>query len=167
MAEQRITTRDARVADIDLLAALHAAGWRKGFAGIVPPELTPTPDKLAERMRERFADPSGARVVAEIAGNVRGFCFFGPSRDAEAARSVAEIYVLFVDPSAWRRGIGRALVEHAMRELEEYCEVTLWSAAENARANAFYESLGFALDGAEQARESFGNVSEVRYRRRV
>jgi ribosomal protein S18 acetylase RimI-like enzyme len=147
------------------LAAIHAAGWREGFAGIVPPELTPETGELAERMRERFAEPSRGRAVAEIDGSVLGFCFFGPSRDTGAERSVAEIYVLFVDPSTWRRGIGRALVSHALEKLDEYRDLTLWSAAENARANAFYERLGFALDGAEQFRPEFGDVREVRYRR--
>jgi ribosomal protein S18 acetylase RimI-like enzyme len=141
------------------MAAVHAAGWRKGFAGIVPAELTPTPPELAERMRTR----SGERIVAEVDGEIRGFCAFGPSRDEGAAPSVGEIYVLFVDPAAWRRGLGRALVERALADLGEFEEVTLWSAAENPRANAFYERLGFALDGAEQIRPEFGNVREVRY----
>ena len=61
--------------------------------------------------------------------------------------------------------MGRSLVERALAELSEFSEVTLWSAADNSPANAFYEALGFVRDGAEQARPDFGNVREVRYRR--
>ena len=159
-----IEIREATTDDIEALAALHSAGWREGFAGIVPLELTPSPEQLAERMRERFADPARRRLVAEVDGDPWGFCILGPSRDEGTDPSVGEIYVLFVAPSAWRRGTGRALVEHALRELRDFREVTLWSAAENARANAFYERMGFALDGAEQFRPEFGNVREIRYR---
>ena len=162
-----IIIRTATAEDIEAIAALHSAGWREGFAGIVPPELTPSPERLAQRMRERFADPARGRLVAEEGADLRGFCLFGASRDEGAEPSVGEIYVLFVDPSAWRRGVGRALVGHALTELKAggFREVTLWSAAENARANPFYEELGFARDGAEQRREAFGEVREVRYRR--
>jgi ribosomal protein S18 acetylase RimI-like enzyme len=155
-----VDVRDATSGDIDAIAALHAAGWREGFAGIVPPELTPTPEHLARRMRER----QGERLVAEVEGRLRGFCFFGPSRDAGAGPEVGEIYVLFVDPAAWRSGAGRALVRVALGRLAGFDEVTLWSAAENGRANAFYEALGFTVDGAEQLRPEFGNVREIRYR---
>ena len=158
-----IRIRPATAEDIEAMAAVHAAGWEQGFAGIVPPELTPSLETLAERMRER----PGERLVAEIDGEVRGFCTFGPSRDADGEARVADIYVLFVDPRAWRGGVGKALVHQALAELEKagYDQVTLWSAAENARANDFYERLGFSLDGAEQTRESFGKVREIRYRR--
>jgi GNAT superfamily N-acetyltransferase len=161
-----IRVRSATVGDIEAMAVVHAAGWRKGFAGIVPPELTPTPEQLIERQRERFADSSIGRAVAEIDGELRGFCAFGPSRDEGSEPAIGEVYVLFVDPSAWRGGIGRALVEHALGELGKgFGEVTLWSAAQNGRANAFYEVLGFVRDGAERFREEFGGVREVRYRR--
>jgi ribosomal protein S18 acetylase RimI-like enzyme len=149
------------------MALVHAAGWRQGFAGIVPPELTPSPEQLVERQRERFADSSVGRSVAETEGELRGFCVFGPSRDECGEPGIGEIYVLFVDPSAWRRGVGKALVDHVLAELGKrgFHSVTLWSAAENARANAFYEKLGFVHDGARQAREEFGDVEEIRYRR--
>ena len=103
--------------------------------------------------------------MAEVDGRLRGFCFFGPSRDQGAERGVAEIYILFVAPESWRGGIGRSLVESALAELSDYSEVTLWSAADNTPANAFYEALGFVRDGAQQGRADFGDVTEVRYRR--
>ena len=164
---RQITVRSATVDDIEAMAAVHAAGWRKGFAGIVPPELTPTSDLLAKLLRERFADPGPTRIVAELGGEVSGFCNYGPTRDAGSDPGVGEIYVLFVDPAAWRQGVGRTLVRRALADLERHgCrEATLWSAAGNARANRFYEALGFAPDGAEQTREQFGNVREVRFRR--
>src|SRR3954449_811269 len=165
MHDTSISVRAARAEDIEAMAAVQAAGWRQGFAGIVPHELAPSAEQLASHMRERFADPSRGRAVAEQDGVLRGFCLFGPSRDEGSEPGIGEIYVLFVAPSAWRRGVGKALVDHALAELGkgEFRSVTLWSAAENARANSFYEKLGFVHDGARQEREQFGRVEEIRY----
>jgi GNAT superfamily N-acetyltransferase len=98
---------------------------------------------------------------------VEGFIVFGASRDAGASRRVGEIWVLNVHPRSWRRGVGRALVEHALAALgtAAFGEVTLWTPARSPRARSFYEACGFRHDGAEQRRESFGNALEVRYRR--
>lgn len=157
--------RKATAEDIDAVAAVHAAGWRAAFGEILPPGFTPSVEELGARHRRRFAERPGGRLVAEVEGRLRGFCFFGPSRDEGAEPGVAEIYVLFVAPESWRSGIGRSLVEGALAELSDFGEVTLWSAADNARANAFYEALGFSRDGARQTRPDFGNVTEERYRR--
>jgi len=85
----------------------------------VPPELTRSPEVLAERMRERFADPARGRLVAEIDGELRGFCVFGASRDDEAGR-VRERSTCFSSPhrlggAGWVEG----LVEQSLAELEE------------------------------------------------
>jgi ribosomal protein S18 acetylase RimI-like enzyme len=155
--------RKATHDDVPAMAALQAAGWADAFGGLVPPERTPSAEELTQRLYRRF--PTGTRLVAESEGRMRGFCAFGASRDDDAGPGIGEIYVLFVAPSDWRRGIGGALAERALEQLDEFEQVTLWSAAENARANRFYERLGFVPDGAEQVREEFGNVREIRYRR--
>src|SRR3954470_20409795 len=122
MHDTSISVRAARAEDIEAMAAVQAAGWRQGFAGIVPHELAPSAEQLASHMRERFADPSCGRAVAEQDGVLRGFCLFGPSRDEGSEPGIGELAEL---------GKG------------EFRSVTLWSAAENARANSFYEKLGF------------------------
>ena len=43
-----------------------------------------------------------------------------------------------------------------------YATATLWSLRDNHGANAFYESLGFKVEGATQTRPSFGAL-EIRY----
>ena len=67
------------------------------------------------------------------------------------APSTAEISALYIDPSRWRSGVGRALLAEALARLRaaEWSEVTLWVLAGNAPARAFYERFGFAADGAE------------------
>jgi ribosomal protein S18 acetylase RimI-like enzyme len=72
-----------------------------------------------------------------------------------------------VGPGRWRKGIGRALMAAALDDLRErgYADATVWSFADNARANAFYEASGFVRDGAEVREEVWADLLQVRYRR--
>ena len=65
---------------------------------------------------------------------------------------------MFVAPSAWRRGVGGALMAAALETLRGrgFAEASLWSFADNDRANAFYESDGFTRDGAEKTAGGLG-----------
>ena len=52
------------------------------------------------------------------------------------------IEMLFIDPLAWKKGYGRALIQHAIDELDAiYVDVN----EGNHGARAFYEALGFAM----------------------
>lgn len=57
----------------------------------------------------------------------------------------ATLFNIAVDPAWQRRGLGRQLLEHLIRELEARDVLTLWLEvrASNKGAIALYESLGF------------------------
>ena len=44
-------------------------------------------------------------------------------------------------------------------------EATVWSFADNERANAFYEGEGFTHDRAERTEATWAHIRELRYRR--
>jgi RimJ/RimL family protein N-acetyltransferase len=163
-----VELRPATAEDAAHLADLQIAAWRAGFSKLLPAdfELPPREAFLAgadSAMRE----PGVVKTVAEVEGRLAGFCTHGPSRDADAGPEVGEVRALFVGPEHWRRGVGTALVEHALERLREdgYAEVTVWSFRDNAAANALYERHGFRPDGATQARQPFAGTPEARYRR--
>jgi GNAT superfamily N-acetyltransferase len=106
-------------------------------------------------------------LVVEDDGELLGFTGCGKSRDPDAGSEAGEIRTFFVAAGRWRRGVGRALMAAALDDLAErgYAEATLWSFADNGRANAFYESHGFTRDGAERREEQWANIPEIRYRR--
>jgi ribosomal protein S18 acetylase RimI-like enzyme len=66
-------------------------------------------------------------------------------------RSAAELLIarLFVAPTAFRRGIGTALVRHALEQANGR-PVRVGTAAANAPALALYEGLGFRQDREHQ-----------------
>jgi GNAT superfamily N-acetyltransferase len=82
-----------------------------------------------------------ASFVAEIDGRVVGFATV-LSKDAQGA----ELEDLFVEPDEWRKGIGRRLLEEAVRRAVGAGARRLRVAA-NARAQHFYEACGFQVIG--------------------
>jgi GNAT superfamily N-acetyltransferase len=86
----------------------------------------------------------GQVQVAEEDGQIVGF-------SAVIASEVgAELDGLFVEPNYWRRGIGRALVDHAIHQSRRN-GLTLAVTAGLA-ARAFYEKCGFVVEGDAQTR---------------
>jgi GNAT superfamily N-acetyltransferase len=114
-------------------------------------------------------DPDVAVLFADEDGELLGYIACGSSRDPDAPAQAGEVRTLFVAPGRWRSGVGRALLAAGVDELRArgHSEATLWSFADNKRANAFYEANGFARDGAERTEEAWGHIPEVRYRRRL
>ena len=99
-----------------------------------------------------------------------GFASIGPCRDHDAADNWGEVHAIYLDPSAWNAGIGRALFSSAVSRLEAlgYRHLTLWVLEGNARARAFYERAGWSASPAKKVEERPGfELREVRYERVV
>jgi GNAT superfamily N-acetyltransferase len=121
----------------------------------------------AERWYALLEDPAVSMLLVEEGGEVLGFSACGESRDPDADRTVGEVRSFFVAAGRWRRGVGRALMRAVLDALRGrgYSVATVWSFAANDRANAFYESQGFARDGTEKTEAIWAYLTEVRYRR--
>ena len=76
---------------------------------------------------------------------------------------------MFVDPAAWRQGVGAALMQAALAGLHErgFEEATVWTFEQTMRSRSFYEALGFRTDGGRQRRFGGEKAVEIRYRRAV
>ena len=170
------TVRPATADDAAAIATVRTRGWQSGYAGIMPaavldalrPEVSPS---LAHRLTN--PRPDSPCLVAERDGAVVGFVTAGPYRieqhpDVLDPSLGGEIYAIYVDPDHWRSGAGAALLPAAVDRLHAagLAPVRLWVLTDNARARRFYESYGFAPDGAhEPFTVSDGTrVDELRYR---
>jgi len=119
-----------------------------------------------EWRKELSADERPIVYVAINDGALVGFCAVAaPSRDDDAAEDTAEIGAIYVQPDAWRTGIGSALMDVALRDLraDGWRGITLWVLAANHRARDFYARFGLEPDGAEMTHETSG-ATEVRLR---
>ena len=129
--------RDARPSDV---AALHR------LIG----QLADAPDELAFCARfERVAAATGHRIiVAEVDGEVAGVLHVF-ERPALEKPCEAVIQALVVDEGRRSAGIGEAL----MREAEAWASqrtlpsTALYTRTDRHRARAFYERIGYRLNG--------------------
>jgi GNAT superfamily N-acetyltransferase len=172
-----IRIRPAEADDAEAIARIQVAAWRTGYGHIVPARWLAELDEAdrANRWRGRIgpsANPDSPTFVAvDETDAVVGFVHTGPLRDDDLPTAGrAEIYTLYVDPGAWRRGVGGALIGavDAFWAGTDVRELTLWVFEANAEARSFYESLGWRADGATQV-DDFGDAQpvEMRLRRRL
>lgn len=170
-----IRIRRAEDGDAEAIARIQLAAWRTAYRHILPARWLAELDEAdrADRWRGRLgpaALPESPTFVAvDETDAVVGFVHTGPERDEDLdSAGRAEVYTAYVDPAAWRRGVGTALMEavDAFWVGTGVRELTLWVFEANAEARAFYESLGWQADGASQI-DDFGDAQpvEVRYRR--
>jgi GNAT superfamily N-acetyltransferase len=92
----------------------------------------------------------GGVFVAELAEAVVGFAAILPRDDG-----ASELDALFVEPELWRRGIGRALVEHCCAAARAAGAHSL-RVIGNPHAEAFYLSCGFTTLGTTATRFGVG-----------
>ncbi len=156
------TIRAADGNDARAIAHIYIDSWNAGFRGLMPPRQIDA--ELVARWRRDIGAPLPHRWwVAEVAGVIVGFAGIGPSRDP-IDPELGELNTIAVDPSMWRRGIGRALMSEALHHLiaDGYREAVLWTLAGYAQGKTFYESMGWSLDGATR-----DAGRQVRYWRRL
>jgi ribosomal protein S18 acetylase RimI-like enzyme len=163
--------RTATVDDAAGVAEVHVASWRAAYEGLVPQRHL---DRL-ETARSAQTWPTvmamvDVALVAETDHGIVGFATAGASRDDGAEADVAEVSAIYVERAWWRRGIGTALIGGCAIALAErgYRQATLWVLESNGAARAFYERLGWAVDGARE-RYPLGEETRpvVRYRRNL
>jgi ribosomal protein S18 acetylase RimI-like enzyme len=170
--------RQAEVADAAAIATSHVRSWQAGYANVISSEfLRSLGMGLPLRTLHWQTLILGAEaqgefmLVGEVDGEVAGWLSGGAYRDAGSDESpLGEVYACYVDPTHWRQGVGSALMADALERLTRagYPQAVLWVLADNLRARAFYEHLGWLADGARKMYEVGGERHpEVRYRRRL
>jgi GNAT superfamily N-acetyltransferase len=121
-----------------------------------PPTDLPGSDDL---LRRRLTWPGAWAAVAEAQGEIRGAVAFKPMLaerwSGEPLPGIAHVWMLFVHPDWWGRGIGRALHELCVGEMRArgYRHARLWTPTAARPARALYERVGWRATGAGHAEE--------------
>ena len=163
----RMQVRPALPHDALAVARIHVRAWQTGYCGLIPDGYLDALRAEDRAARYTFGDPDPdkpATLVAVSDGEICGFVTTGPSPTAEAG----EVLALHVDPDHWRRGVGRVLIAAGRASLfaRGHRDAVLWVLAGNERAQQFYTSDGWELDGREQEQNVWGiTVHELGYRR--
>ena len=140
-----VTIRSALVAEKQLLealqlrASLNNPGDREAL--LRHPDAIDIPaDQLA----------GGLVFIAESADVIVGFAAILARDDGNS-----ELDALFVEPTLWRRGYGKTLVDHCVEAARDRGSAALHVVG-NPHAEAFYRACGFELVGTEQTRFGTG-----------
>jgi GNAT superfamily N-acetyltransferase len=153
-----VQLRRARVGDEMAVAEVHVRSWQVGYRGLIADDYLDAlrPADRADRYTFDVDDPL---TIIAVADRIRGFVTISPG--------AGELRALYVDPEAWRTGVGRALIVDAERRLaQHHGAATLWVLTANARARRFYEAAGWQPDGTARRDRDFGAVlDEVGYRK--
>jgi RimJ/RimL family protein N-acetyltransferase len=142
-----VSIRAATEEDDPTLAALDQLTWSRQWS----PSPTPPPGTP-------FFDDDGRPddvLVAEASGAIVGYIHLGRPSPVASNRHVLMIRGFVVDPARRGEGIGRRLVDAAVREASARGarRLTLRVLAPNAAARAVYDAAGFVVEGV--LREEF------------
>lgn len=141
-----IRIRKANIGDANGIARVNIDTWRTTYHGILPDEFLS--NLSYERSRRNWettslSDSHYAVYVAEDeTKHIVGFASCGPIRDNDPVYT-GELYALYVLQRTQRRGVGKQLMQAAVRDLagRGFNWVIAWVLADNP-SRRFYEKLG-------------------------
>jgi len=152
--------RHYRSGDHDAIVALSLRAWAPVFASIEAVLGAELARRLhgedwrtfqAAAVSDTVTSSENRTWVAEVDERVAGFVV---ATTADAERRIGEIAMLAVDPAAQRRGLGRALTDHATAYLRDagmrVAVIGTGGDPGHAPARALYVRAGYGLMPAAQ-----------------
>lgn len=137
--------RRAVVDDAERIERVRTDTWRDAYRGLVPDSILDGLGYDASRRRAIMSalPPHQFALVAEVDGDVVGFCLGGRTRTPDDPFR-GEVYAIYVLPEHQARGIGRALFQAGAQELVDrgLSSMIVWVLRENAPSRRFYERMG-------------------------
>jgi ribosomal protein S18 acetylase RimI-like enzyme len=139
-----VVTSVATAADVEALVGLYV-GFRDSLL-----RTTPTPAQFRESLQRLLADANARIFLAKIGPAPVGYAAQRYFISAWASGREAVIEDLYVMAEHRNRGVGRHLVEHAIRDaVQSACgSMSLDTNERNEASNALYRRLGFTCERA-------------------
>ena len=166
-----VSVREATSADVSAIAEVQVQTWREAYGNILPRDVLDglDPAVVEARWRSSIDSTEHARshaLVALDSGRMVGIAAVTPATDEdEDPATTAELGPLLVVPSSQGKGHGSRLLAAAMDVLraEGTARAVCWVFQSDSGTQTFYETAGWALDGAARDLDAAGTiVREVR-----
>ncbi len=172
------TIRLAALADAPAIADIHVRAWQTTYKGIMPDDFLAglAPEQRYARWERDITVPDREMTVIVAveadSDRVAGFCSVCPQKHLEPGDEslppAGELHTMYVDTGFKGGGMGRALITTGVDALRDlgYTRAVVWMLADNAPARAFYERMGWTVDGVSSfVRYGDGQIREIRLAR--
>ena len=144
--------------EIEGKSLVHWQTWREAYDDLLPAEFQET--MTLDRCRFFSQKYPENTLIAMDGKKVVGFISYGNFRDE--AIQAGEIIALYVLKDYYGKGVSKQLMHAAFVALDQFSEIYLWVLKDNKRAIAFYQKMGFTLDGLEKMLKLGKPVKELR-----
>jgi GNAT superfamily N-acetyltransferase len=156
MSNLALQIRRALPEDAADVAQVYIDSWHDTYPGVLPSALLRAMTPKGQTARWLAAIRAQGRESVLVADSnqygIIGMASLGPSRDDELGFD-GEVYTLYVDPTFFGQGVGRALLKGAFACLRDdgMSSCVIWAHAHN-HARFFYEAMGGRLIAERTAR---------------
>ena len=144
--------------EIEGKSLVHWQTWREAYDDLLPADFQET--MTLEKCRFFSQKYPENTLIAMDGKKVVGFISYGNFRDE--AIQAGEIIALYVLKDYYGKGVSKQLMHAAFVALDQFSEIYLWVLKDNKRAIAFYQKMGFTVDGPEKILELGKSVKELR-----
>ena len=144
------TIRKMTNEDIKQIQSIAKKSWNVTYEGIIPETIQNNFLLMAysdEMMKHRLNH--SFMYVAETDSELAGFVNFTPVDE----KGLSELSAIYLDPDLQNRGIGTALLNEGIHNIEGLKEIRLEVEKENKIGMSFYKAKGF--DVVEEYDEDF------------
>lgn len=140
MEIRKITDND----DLTAIGEIYETSWKYAYKDIIPMEWMDSRPKKS--WCGKINQNGRTDMIVLCDGRIVGTASFGTSR-WEKFKDYGEIVAIYLLPEFMGKGIGSALIEHCISELQRcgFGKILLWVLEKNIRARKFYEKHGFVL----------------------
>ena len=165
-----VIIRSAKVSDAAGIAKVHVETWQCAYKGQIPNSYlnSLSIEKRAGTWKKQLETPDVGThtLVAEVDGQIVGWCTVGVSRDGDASQEVGELYGIYILPAHAGKGAGSQLMTKALETLkkEGYKKATLWVLDTNEKTKSWYTRKGWSIEGKTKVDKRDGfDLNETRY----
>ena len=144
--------------EIEGKSLVHWQTWREAYDDLLPADFQET--MTLEKCRFFSQKYPENTLIAMDGKKVVGFISYGNYRDETI--QAGEIIALYVLKDYYGKGVSKQLMHAAFAALDQFSEIYLWVLKDNKRAIAFYQKMGFTVDGPEKILELGKSVKELR-----
>ena len=142
LMEMEYTIREMQMADIQQVQQVAKTSWNYTYEGIIPLEIQESFLKSAynDEMMQRRLENSFI-WVSEVDGKIVGFANFSPAKE-DGETELGAIYVI---PDYQGKGLGMALLNEGIKNIEGAKEIFINVEKENRIGTTFYKAKGFKV----------------------